>query len=182
MPAPCRGDFGILGPRESCTGDPARRLGNEYLFQEMAKPTCTLTKWGQEDRRQLARTASTNDEERVPGSRREFRDDPPRRAAEPPGRVGRLVPASTTPGRDLPRPCYLGRHNRVFDERRNVLERYRASKQVEWRRCREKGFCCGGAAAHVLGENIGHARQHGPRQRGARHRRGHRLDGLPHSA
>ena len=29
--------FGILGPRESCTGDPARRMGNEYLFQEMAK-------------------------------------------------------------------------------------------------------------------------------------------------
>src|ERR1035441_5746701 len=29
--------FAILGPRESCTGDPARRMGNEYLFQEMAK-------------------------------------------------------------------------------------------------------------------------------------------------
>jgi ferredoxin len=35
--APRGVNFGILGPRESCTGDPARRMGNEYLFQEMAK-------------------------------------------------------------------------------------------------------------------------------------------------
>ena len=53
--------FAILGPRESCTGDPARRLGNEYLFQEMAKVNIATLRRGRCARRssRAARTAST---------------------------------------------------------------------------------------------------------------------------
>ena len=47
--------FGILGPKESCTGDPARRLGNEYLYQEQAKKNIETLhrRRGQEDHRHL---------------------------------------------------------------------------------------------------------------------------------
>ena len=54
-------DFAILGPRESCTGDPARRIGNEYLFQAHAETERVDAERGgrDEDRRRAARTAST---------------------------------------------------------------------------------------------------------------------------
>ena len=52
--------FAVLGPRESCTGDPARRIGNEYLFQEMAKANiATLTRRRRERSWRAVRTAST---------------------------------------------------------------------------------------------------------------------------
>ena len=73
------------GPRESCTGDPARRLGNEYLYQEQAKANiATLEEVGrQEGRRQLPALLQ-HPEERVPGARRHRRGHPPRRTARPP--------------------------------------------------------------------------------------------------
>ena len=63
--------FGILGPKESCTGDPVRRLGNEYLYQEQAKMNiATLNEaGGEEDHRHLPALLQHH-QERVPGARR----------------------------------------------------------------------------------------------------------------
>ncbi len=74
-------DVAILGPRESCTGDPARRMGNEYVFQSFAEQNvATLNESGRhEDRRELPALLQ-HPRERVPGLRRPVRGRPPHRA------------------------------------------------------------------------------------------------------
>ena len=77
-------DFAILGPREACTGDPARRMGNEYVFQGYAEQNVVDAERARrdEDRRQLPALLQ-HARQRVPGLRRRVRGRPPQRAAGP---------------------------------------------------------------------------------------------------
>ena len=150
--------FAILGPREMCTGDPARRIGNEYLFQTMAEQNVeTLQDAG-------VTKVIANCPHCFNTLRNEYPDYGGRFEVLHHSEViaslvaeGRLRPTgrvdTTVAYHD---PCYLGRHNDIYRDPRKALEAVPGVTTVEMPRHGERALCCGAGGARMwMEERIG---------------------------
>jgi Fe-S oxidoreductase len=142
-------DFAILGPRESCTGDPARRMGNEYLFQALAEQNVATL--GEAGVRKIVASCPhcfntlVNEYPDFGGTYEVLHHTELLASLV---REGRLSPP-TDEGRTITYhdPCYLARHNDVRDEPRELVAALGAV--VEMPRHGERTFCCGAGGARM---------------------------------
>jgi len=171
-------NFAILGPEEWCTGDPARRIGNEYLWQMMAQQNIeTLNTYGFNTNAQSNGHnghASVSTKHRTiitacPHCFNTIKNEYPQlggnyEVLHHSVFIDRLLTEEkiTLPeGFDERKltyhdPCYIGRYNDIYDEPRRVLTVLNSNGVTEMHRHRNKSFCCGGGGGRAwMEERIG---------------------------
>ena len=145
--------FAVLGSEEICTGDPAKRSGNEFLFQMQAMQNIsTLDKYGV---KKIVTTCPhcfntlKNEYPELGGSyevihHSQFLDEliKNKKLSFKDG----LYKGKRITYHD---PCYLGRANQVFESPRNLIRKLKA-ELIEMKNCKSKGLCCGAGGAQMF--------------------------------
>jgi Fe-S oxidoreductase len=150
--------FAVLGPAETCTGDPARRMGNEFVFSMLAQQNIeTLNEAGA--RKIIAScphcfNTIAHEYPQLGGNYEVLHHTQllARLVEE-----GKLTPVTPIEEKiTYHDPCFLGRHNKVFTPPREIMERVPGVQAQEMHRCKERGFCCGAGGARMwMEERIG---------------------------
>jgi Fe-S oxidoreductase len=147
--------FAVLGTEESCTGDPAKRAGNEFLFQMQAMTNIEVL-----NAYEVKKIVTT-----CPHCFNTLKNEYP----ELGGNYevmhhttflqtlideGKLVVQKIADNKRITfhDPCYLGRANQVYKAPRSLIKKL-TNELVEMRRCKENGLCCGAGGAQMFKES-----------------------------
>ena len=147
--------FAVLGSEESCSGDPAKRAGNEFLFQMQAMANIEVM-----NAYEVKRIVTTcphcfntlkNEYPELGGSFEVVHHTQLLQTLIDEGRL--TIKGGTFKGKKITfhDPCYLGRANTVYEAPRSLIESLDA-ELVEMKRCKSRGLCCGAGGAQMFKE------------------------------
>ncbi|GIH98289.1 (Fe-S)-binding protein [Planobispora takensis] len=150
--------FAVLGPMEACTGDPARRLGMEFLFNMLAQQNIeTLNEAGV---KKIVATCPhcfntlANEYPQLGGTYEVVHHT---QLLAKLVDEGKLVPVAPIEEKiTYHDPCFLGRHNKVYSQPRDIMSKVPGVQTQEMHRHKDRGFCCGAGGARMwMEERIG---------------------------
>lgn len=148
-------NFAVLGTEESCTGDPAKRAGNEFLFQMQAMGNIQVL-----NAYEVKKIVTTcphcfntlkNEYPSLGGDYNVMHHSQFLQELINDGRL--TIEGGAFKGKKITfhDPCYLGRANDVYEAPRSLIEKLDA-ELVEMKRCKSKGLCCGAGGAQMFKE------------------------------
>lgn len=146
-------DFAVLGTEESCTGDPAKRAGNEFLFQMQAVTNIEVL-----NAYEVKKIVTTcphcfntlkNEYPELGGTYEVMHHTEFLKSLLNEGRIS--IEGGKFAGKRITfhDPCYLGRANGIYEAPRDLIRKLEA-ELVEMKRCKSKGLCCGAGGAQMF--------------------------------